>query len=93
MGFPRSGTSLMPNLIKSSRVYFGKDGQFRKPDHINSQGFFEYKTIFSLGRKFLKHDTYSSDGDFRVKGCINKLKRISTDIKDVLNALEKVKIT
>ena len=53
MGFQRSGTSLLSNLVSSCGVSFGKDDEFRPPLISNPNGFFEHKQIFRLSWKYL----------------------------------------
>jgi len=54
MGFQRSGTSLLTNLVRSCGVSLGEDNQFRPPLISNPDGFFEHKQIFRLSWKYLR---------------------------------------
>ncbi len=64
MGFQRSGTSLLTNLVGSCGVALGKDSQFRPPLLSNPHGFFEHKQIFRLSWKYLRQAGYE-DGTVR----------------------------
>ena len=54
MGFQRSGTSLLTNLVRSCGVTLGEDDKFRPPLDSNPDGFFEHKQIFRLSWKYLR---------------------------------------
>ena len=54
MGFQRSGTSLLTNLVHSCGVSLGKENEFRPPLISNPHGFFEHRKIFRLSWKYLR---------------------------------------
>jgi len=54
MGFQRSGTSLLTNLVRTCGVHLGGSNQFRPPLISNPDGFFEHKQIFRLSWKYLR---------------------------------------
>lgn len=53
-GFPRSGTSLIGQLLAEAGVYFGDPKDLMAEDARNPRGYFEHKKILNLSRKFLR---------------------------------------
>ncbi len=53
-GFPRSGTSLIGQLLADAGVYFGERKDLMAEDTRNPRGYFEHKKILNLSRKFLR---------------------------------------
>lgn len=83
IGFERSGTSLLGQLLAKSGVYFGETDSMKKSDFRNPKGFYEHNDIFNLSRKFLKESGFRDDmpdssKNFRAEGFLNKIKRINT---------------
>ncbi len=82
MGFQRSGTSLICDMLNACGVYFGEKRDLMRPDDRNPNGFYEHNTIFEASRSFLKQAGYPDDmyydRDLRAKGALNKIARTIT---------------
>ncbi len=82
MGFQRSGTSLLTNLVHSCGVSLGKDKDFRPPLISNPYGFFEHKQIFRLSWKYLRQadfqDGRTKDICFTPMTVRRKIARLAT---------------
>lgn len=84
MGSPRSGTSLMSELLKECGVYFGEKNDLGTVDERNPHGFYQHNTLFNLSQKFLEEAGYETELDIhtnlnlRAKGMLNKVSRMIT---------------
>ncbi len=82
MGFQRSGTSLLTNLVRSCGVSLGEDDKFRPPLDSNPDGFFEHKQIFRLSWKYLRQagiqDGATRDICFTPTSLRRKILRLAT---------------
>ncbi len=96
MGFGRSGTSLLSELVQACGVYFGGAEELKGgagDDPRNPHGFFEHNRLYELCRLFLdqagfKDELYSYT-DFKAKGFSNQVKRIFTR-KAILRTLNRL---
>lgn len=60
-GFPRSGTSLLGQMLSSAGVSFGLERDLMPEDWRNPRGYFEHKNILKLSRKYLKEAGIKDD--------------------------------
>jgi hypothetical protein len=91
LGFQRSGTSLICDMLNRAGVSFGAPNDLMAPDSRNPNGFFEHKKIFSLSRKFLRQSNvfldfnYSKDSQLKAFGVCNRVSRFFTRISLMKN--------
>jgi len=80
MGFQRSGTSLLSNILSSLNIHFGTTKELKTPSVTNPKGFFENKEVNKVSWKYLNQSNYSSDKisnfDFHTSSLLNKIKRL-----------------
>lgn len=81
IGFQRSGTSLVSQLVNRAGVYFGEKENMKRVDPRNPQGFFEYEPLFRISRAMLRQAGYKTEidiythRDLRAKGLVGRLRR------------------
>jgi hypothetical protein len=80
-GFPRSGTSLIGQLLASAGVYFGERADLMAEDARNPRGYFEHKKVLGLSRAFLREagitDELIVNTSLRSKG-LGRISRLFT---------------
>lgn len=80
-GFPRSGTSLVGQLLAQAGVYFGEAKDLMAEDARNPRGYFEHKKILNISRKFLREagitDELIVNTSLRSKG-VGRVSRLFT---------------
>lgn len=90
MGFQRSGTSLLANIVNTCGVFFGKKSELKKPLITNPDGFFEHEEISNLSWEYLKeagyHDNINYDVNLHPKNLWRRIKRLVT-VKNMHNVL------
>jgi hypothetical protein len=95
IGFQRSGTSMVCDMLNRAGVYFGDSKELMAPDSRNPNGFFEHKRLFKLCRKFLKESGKTMDYNFnfgkqlKAEGYANRFSRFFTRIS-IMNILSAV---
>lgn len=87
LGNPRSGTSLVSQLVHACGVYFGDIDRQRKGDQDNPRGYLEFREITRPTRLFFKEaglrrstPTYGLE-TMRARGFVGKLRRYFTRLK------------
>ena len=82
MGFQRSGTSILANIVNACGVFFGEKSELKQPLITNPDGFFEHKQVSSLSWKYLKEAGYQDNINYDVslhpKTFWQKIKRLMT---------------
>lgn len=83
LGFPRSGTSLVGQLMAKAGYSFGDSPESMAADTRNPRGYFEHGPLFRLSRQFLREAGVKGDLDpvpegFRARGLISRLQRAFT---------------
>ena len=95
LGFQRSGTSMVCDMLNRAGVYFGDPKELMAPDSRNPNGFFEHKRLFKLCRKFLKESGKTMDYNFnfekqlKAEGYANRFSRFFTRIS-IMNILSRI---
>jgi len=83
LGFARSGTSMIGQMLESAEVSFGQQKDMKQVDIRNPKGFFEHNDVFRLSRIFLTEAGFQDDLpdvtiNFRAKGIVARMKRVYT---------------
>lgn len=92
LGFPRSGTSMVAQLLSSAGYFFGDSKESMKPDLRNPKGYFEHGPLFRLSRTFLREAGVMGDLDpapygLGARGLVNRLRRAFTR-RDMMATLD-----
>lgn len=95
LGFQRSGTSMVCDMLNRAGVYFGDSKELMAPDTRNPNGFFENKKLLKLCRRFLRESGKTMDYNFnferqlKAEGYTKRFSRFFTRIS-IMNLLSKV---
>lgn len=95
MGFQRSGTSLLSNILNSCNIHFGTSDELKPASITNTKGFFENKEVSKLSWKYLNQGSYNMDKisnfDFHTNNLVNTIKRLMT-VKKMHSVLYKLSL-
>lgn len=79
LGFQRSGTSLVGQILSKLGVHFGEGDDMKKIDFRNPKGFFENERVFRVLRSMLKQagvkDEFGVSNSFEAKGFFARVGR------------------
>ena len=82
MGFQRSGTSLLSQLVNACGVFFGPEDELKQPSITNPDGFFEHKKVSALSWEYFREVGYKNnidyDANLHTKNIWQKLSRLVT---------------
>lgn len=85
LGFQRSGTSLVGQILSKLGVHFGEGDDMKKIDFRNPKGFFENEKIFNILRQMLSQakikDEFGVVSSLEAKGAIGRVRRAVSRIK------------